>query len=79
VVFLPTRAPPPSFDAIVTGDSIITQRIRMCEDADFRSVVDRLRSADVAHTHFKTICHDYDGAEVYPAAEGGGNWLRSLP
>ncbi|MFB6310471.1 MAG: CapA family protein [Salinirussus sp.] len=68
-----------SFDAIVSGDSIITQRIRVCEDDDFRDVVDLLRDADVSHTHFETICHDYDGPEVYPAAEGGGNWLRSPP
>ncbi len=68
-----------SFDAIVTGDSIITQRIRICDDEDFRSVVELLRDADVSHTHFETICHDYDGPEVYPAAEGGGNWLRSPP
>lgn len=65
------------FDAIVSGDSIITQRISKCTNEDFRQVIDLFREADISHTHFETITHNFDGPEVYPAAEAGGNWLRS--
>lgn len=36
-----------------------------------------LRDADVAFTHLETLIHDYDGDEVYPAAEAGWTWMRS--
>lgn len=61
----------------VSGDSILTRRLAPCTDEGFRRLIEKIRAADVAHTHLETLIHDYDGREVYPAAEAGGLWLRS--
>jgi len=31
----------------------------------------------VAYTHLETLIHDYEGPEIYPAAEAGWTWMRS--
>jgi poly-gamma-glutamate synthesis protein (capsule biosynthesis protein) len=36
-----------------------------------------IRDADVAYTHLETLIHDYEGPELYPAAEAGWTWMRS--
>ena len=36
-----------------------------------------LRDTDIGYTHLETLMHDYDEAEVYPAAAAGGTWMRS--
>ena len=41
------------------------------------SLIKVIHEADVAYTHLETVIHDYDGPEVYPAAESGWTWLRS--
>ncbi|TAK34151.1 MAG: hypothetical protein EPO21_10455 [Chloroflexota bacterium] len=61
----------------VTGDAIIHGRISVYKDERFLSLVQILRDADVAYTHLEALLHNYDGPEVYPAAEAGWNALAS--
>ncbi len=61
----------------ITGDTVINRRLSVYRDERFMSVVKLVREADVAYTHLETVIHDYDGPEVYPAAEGGWTWMRS--
>lgn len=61
----------------VTGDTILNRRVSVSKEARFLSIVDILRNADVAYTHLETLIHDYDGPELYPAAEAGYTWMRS--
>ncbi|MBI4331035.1 MAG: CapA family protein [Chloroflexi bacterium] len=68
---------PAAITIAVTGDSIINRRISVNTDERFLSVVKILRDADVAYTHLESLIHDYDGPEVYPAAEAGWTWMRS--
>ena len=66
-----------TFKIAITGDTVLTRRISVHNRPDFLSLIDILRSADVAYTHLETVLHNYDGPEVYPAAEGGWTWMRS--
>ncbi|TAK34170.1 MAG: hypothetical protein EPO21_10555 [Chloroflexota bacterium] len=61
----------------VTGDAIIHGRISVYKDERFLALIKILRDADVAYTHLEALLHDYDGPEVYPAAEAGWNALAS--
>jgi poly-gamma-glutamate capsule biosynthesis protein CapA/YwtB (metallophosphatase superfamily) len=54
----------------LTGDSIITRRVTVHEDAPTRALYDVIRSADVAFTNLEVIPNDYRG---YPAVESGGS------
>jgi len=65
------------FSVAVTGDSIINRRLSVYSEKRFLDMVKVLRDADVAFTHLETLIHDYDGDEVYPAAEAGWTWMRS--
>ena len=65
------------FTLAITGDSIINRRISVYTEERLLSLVKVIRDADVAYTHFETLVHDYEGSEVYPAAEAGGTWMRS--
>jgi poly-gamma-glutamate capsule biosynthesis protein CapA/YwtB (metallophosphatase superfamily) len=65
------------FSIAVTGDSIINRRLSVYTDKRFLAMIEIIRNADVAFTHLETLIHDYDGAEVYPAAEAGWTWMRS--
>ena len=66
-----------NFSLAVTGDSIINRRISVHSEERFLSLIKILRDADVAYTHLETLIHDYDGPEIYPAAEAGWIWMRS--
>ena len=66
-----------TFKIAITGDTVLTRRISVHHRPDFLSLIEILRSADVAYTHLETVLHNYDGPEVYPAAEGGWTWMRS--
>jgi poly-gamma-glutamate capsule biosynthesis protein CapA/YwtB (metallophosphatase superfamily) len=68
---------PDEFTIAVTGDAIINRRISVCRDEKFLSLIGVVRDADVAYTHFETLVHDYEGPELYPAAEAGWTWMRS--
>jgi len=60
-----------------TGDSILNGVVRDATTDRFHQIVERTQSADIALTHLETLIHDYDGPEVYPAAEAGWTWMRS--
>ena len=65
------------FTVAVTGDCIINRRLSVHSEDRFLSVIKILRDADVTYTHLETLIHDYEGPEIYPAAEAGGTWMRS--
>lgn len=66
-------------DVALSGDSILTRRVSIVDDEQFKAVVDLLRDADVSYTHLETLIHDFERDDVFPAAEGAGTWLRSPP
>ncbi|MBI4331770.1 MAG: CapA family protein [Chloroflexi bacterium] len=61
----------------VAGNSIINRRISVHTEDRFLSMIKIIREADVGYTHFETVIHDYDGPEVYPAAEPAATPMRS--
>lgn len=65
------------FTLAITGDAVINRRLSVRTEERFLSLVKILRDADVAYTQFETIVHDYEGDEVYPAAEPGRTPMRS--
>jgi poly-gamma-glutamate capsule biosynthesis protein CapA/YwtB (metallophosphatase superfamily) len=72
------QAPPagPSFTMALTGDSIITRRISVYQDAPFLKLIDLVRGADVAFTNLEMLFHDY---EPYAMNESGGTYMRAEP
>lgn len=60
----------------LTGDSIITRRLSVYQDAAFTGLIDLVRRADAAFTNLETLFHDY---EAWPAHESGGTWMRAEP
>lgn len=68
-----------SLDVAVSGDSIINRRVSVCEDEAVRDLLGIFDDADVAFTHCEVLIHDYEGEELYPAAEAGGTWMRAPP
>ena len=64
------------FSVAVTGDSIINRRLSVYKEERFLSMVEVLRDADVSFTHLETLIHDYDGDDVYPAAEAWWGAVR---
>ena len=64
-------------EVAVTGDAIINRKISVHTDDRFLALVNIIRGADVAYTHFESLVHDYEGPEIYPAAEAGWTWMRS--
>lgn len=67
----------PEFSVAITGDTIINRRLSVHGEERFISLVKILRDVDVGYTHLETLIHDYEGSEVYPAAEAGWTWMRS--
>jgi len=65
------------FKIAVAGDAIINRRISVIQEERFLALLNVIRDADVGYTHFETLVHDYDGPEIYPAAEAGWTWMRS--
>lgn len=65
------------FSLAITGDSILNRRLSVHSEEGLLSLVKIIRDADVAYTHLETLIHDFDGPEVYPAAEAGWTWMRS--
>jgi poly-gamma-glutamate capsule biosynthesis protein CapA/YwtB (metallophosphatase superfamily) len=64
------------FDIALTGDSIVNRRISVQKKEKFLSAIKIIQDADVAYTNLEVPIHDYDGPEVYPAAEGGWTYMR---
>jgi poly-gamma-glutamate capsule biosynthesis protein CapA/YwtB (metallophosphatase superfamily) len=65
------------FTLAITGDSTVNMRISACQEPGFLALIDLIRSADAAFTHAEATMHDFAGAELYAAAEGGWVWMRS--
>lgn len=65
------------FTVAITGDAIINRRISVSREEGFLSLVRIIRDADIGYTHLETLIHDYEGPEIYPAAEAGWTWMRS--
>jgi len=65
------------FTIAVTGDTIINRRISVHREERFLSLIKIIRETDVAFTHLETLIHDYEGSEIYPAAEAGWTWMCS--
>jgi poly-gamma-glutamate capsule biosynthesis protein CapA/YwtB (metallophosphatase superfamily) len=72
-----TRAMAGAFELIVSGDAIINSRISTCDDPGFQALVDLLRRADVVHTQFEQVIHDFSEPDVFPSAEGAWSWFRA--
>lgn len=49
----------------------------MYREKGFISLIDIIRDADVGFTNLETLVHNYEGPEIYPAAEAGWTWMRS--
>lgn len=65
------------FTLTLTGDSIITQRLRVyARDARFMAAVNAVREGDAAFTNLEILFHNYESP---PAAQSGGTWLRADP
>lgn len=60
----------------LSGDAILNHSAAACRNPAFLEVVEILRKADITHTQLETLLHDYEGPELYPAAEGAWGWMR---
>jgi len=60
----------------LTGDAIITRALSPYKEPQFLSMVELIRSADVAFTNLEVLLHDY---EPSPAAQSGGTYMRAAP
>lgn len=56
----------------LTGDSLITRKIAVYEDAPTKELIARLRGADVAFGNLEVVPNDFKG---YPVEESGGAHL----
>ena len=65
-----------TFAMVLTGDSIISQKLSVYQEPEFLKMIDLIRSADVAFTNLETLFHDY---EPYPMHESGGTYMRAEP
>jgi poly-gamma-glutamate capsule biosynthesis protein CapA/YwtB (metallophosphatase superfamily) len=61
---------------VLTGDSLITRPMSLYDEPDFLSLVDLLRSADVAVTNAEMLFHDYESP---PTAVPGGTYMQAHP
>ena len=64
------------FTLVLTGDTIIMQRLSVFKEPEFTRLFDLIRGADAAFTNLETLFHDY---EAPPAHESGGTWMRTDP
>jgi Bacterial capsule synthesis protein PGA_cap len=65
-----------SYRLALTGDVIMNTRVSVCRDRDVLAAVDLLRTADVTHAHLEIPLHDFDGGDIFGAAEGAMAWYR---
>lgn len=65
-----------TFAMVLTGDSIISQKLSVYQEPEFLKMIDLIRSADVAFTNLETLFHDY---EPYPMHVSGGTYMRAEP
>jgi len=67
---------PDPFSMVLTGDSIITRRLSVYEEPEFLTMIELIRSADLAFTNLEMLFHDY---EPFPMHESGGTYMRGDP
>lgn len=67
-----STAQPQSLRMALTGDSLITRRVSIYDDAPTQQLMNLLREADVSFTNLETLPNDFQG---YPAQEAGGSHL----
>ncbi|MBI2858420.1 MAG: CapA family protein [Chloroflexi bacterium] len=65
------------FTLALTGDAVINRRLSVHTEEGFLALMKIIRDADVGYVHLEELIHDYDGPELYPAAESGGRWVRA--
>ena len=73
---LVSAQPMERYTMALTGDSIITRKLSVYEEPEFLSMIELIRSADVAFTNVEILFHDY---ESYPMASSGGTYMRAQP
>jgi len=67
------------FNIALAGDLNINRRVSVCEAEGFHDLIEPINESTVGFGHLETILHNYQGPEVYPAAEAGGTWQRGPP
>src|SRR5687768_9769191 len=71
-----SAAAAPVMSMALTGDAIITQRLRPYREPEFLQLIELIRGADVAFTNVEMLFHDYEG---HPMASSGGTYMRAEP
>src|SRR5919199_5593902 len=66
----------PTMTFALTGDSIITMKLRVHTEPQFTKMIDLIRGADAAFTNLEMLFHDY---EPYPSTQSGGTYMRADP
>ena len=64
------------FTLVLTGDSIITQKLSAYEEEEFLSMIEIIRSADIAFTNLEVLIHSYEG---YPTLDCQGTHMAADP
>ncbi|MFP4081147.1 MAG: CapA family protein [Candidatus Aminicenantes bacterium] len=65
-----------TFSIALTGDSIITRKLSVYQEPEFRKMIELIRQADAAFTNLEILFHDY---ESYPMHQSGGTYMRTDP
>jgi poly-gamma-glutamate capsule biosynthesis protein CapA/YwtB (metallophosphatase superfamily) len=66
----------PVIAMVLTGDSVITQRLSPYREPEFLKLMEIVRGADVAFTNVEMLFHNYEG---YPSVVSGGTYMRAEP
>ena len=75
-IAIAVAAQSPNMTFALTGDSIITMKLRVHTDPQFTRMIELIRGADAAFTNLEMLFHDY---EPYPSTESGGTYMRADP
>ena len=65
-----------TFTLAAAGDAILNRRLRIFDDAQFRTIVEVVRDADLSVVNLETLLHEYEG---YPWANAPGTYMQSPP
>jgi poly-gamma-glutamate synthesis protein (capsule biosynthesis protein) len=67
---------PRELSLFLAGDALITRPWSHLHDADFLSLIDTIRGADVAIANLETVIHEFKG---HAQADSGGTYTTSSP
>jgi poly-gamma-glutamate synthesis protein (capsule biosynthesis protein) len=67
----------PEITFALAGDAIITRKISPYKEAQFLSMIDIIRKADVSFVNCEMQFFNY--SDAYPAANSGGTWMHAAP